>query len=1448
MPKLLASRPFRIALIILVLGGVGVGGLFALHKYRKRAALQTALASGTAAYEAKQYSKAAGELGRYLTANRRDIPVLLKYADAQTRCRPQSKGSVQQAINALETVLRIDPGHKEAGERLTGFYLALGSPIEAERVARAWLKASPLDAGAARQLASALLTQNRAEKTDEATSILKKAVADHPDDARCCRMLAFLMAGQKDGYVAAERLLEEAVKRNAQSAAMRLAQASFHAVLLAEPVTTAPSGREARPDPQEMARRTRQVISELDEAAKLSSTDVDILLELGQLYQDMGVQEKADSQFDLAEKTAPANPNIYLARAQAILRVEDPAAGAALADRMLAAPVGEQRFDLLPLAAEFYAMADRVDDAAKCIDELRRTSSPPEALVYLDGVIAMAKNETFKAAAAFEEAVRRSPQYARAHLLLGRCHVRNGQPRQAVSPMKEYVRLRRAQNDRAATGLLELARVYWTLGRFEEALKTVGEAGAWREARSTSVVAWARLTRVKMQAEMCSPRGAKPDATVIKSLYSDVKELTAAGSESAKSMTMQILLAQLTAWRGQPDEAVGILKAARDQLEDKLAATQALTDIYVEAGKYEQAVAECNTAIGMANSSQKPALQIRLAKIYSVKGEIEAARKALESAAADTGAGRTGLQLELARLLLDQKQTEQARELLIKIVSQDGRDLVSRLMLLATEPVAGKGPSRQELVEQVKLIEGPSGVNWRYWQAMVWLNAGDWASHSKEIASLLEECLTRDPEWDVAMLAMGSLYDKIGETNKALDFYRRGFVANPGNMSLGVRYLALAAKAERWNEVDEALGRLPKPEEVKDPALQQFLQQHRLAQAIRRGNTDQAVALLQARLADPKDFQARLQLAGIMQRAKDEAKAEALLAEAARIAPDSAEVLAAQVGLHLSRSRFDQALQLCDQALARKPDAQTRKLRARVQEAKGDLTQAESDLKQVAEDKNTAEEGYLALGRFQFRHSRSVQAIESWRKGLTAVPKSVQLRGAIIEVLLNSGDEKERQEAIRLVDERLTEDPRDPDFLLMRADILSPTKPKEAEELCEIVAQAHPNMVGAFARLANFAAARGQMDRAIQIVDRGLAGGGRDARLMLLRSQYLLADSPNRAATAAREVLEIQPDNESAAIVLSDALVRSGAGNEAIGELTKFLAQANTAGMVNARLALARLHALAAGAFLEDQNSAKASESLHIADELIQQAGALSPDGSGVVQARLLWHSVQGRWTELVSLANEHLKKKPDDIAVADYAGILLMEAKDPSHQSAAVDLFKRVVAQRPKDAAAYSKLGLAHFQAGRVGEARSTFEAGLAVDPKYLQLINDLAWILCEEQHDPNAAMKLAEKAVQDGADEPYFWDTWGVVLYRLGRLDESRIALEKAVAHPRVNAATRQSATLHLARTLAGTDKAASRRLLEELLKTPAEQMKMPATEQEEARKLLAQVSLVGVSQRSN
>jgi len=1047
-----SSRPLKISLVLLVVGCAGVAGILVLHKQRKQAAIQAALVKGTAAYDAREYTKAAAELGRYLTANRRDCVVLMKYADAQIRRRPQTKESIWQAMRALETVVRIDSAYPGAAEQLTEMYLLLGAPLEAEHIARAWRAASPKEAGPRRQLATALL---RRQKTDEAVAELKAVVAEHPHEVKCWRMLAFTYF-QKNDRAAAEKTVNEAVETNPESMAARVARANLMAATLRlQPLPAAPGSRRADSQPADLHTRTQQVIAELDEAAKLGSDDPATLLELGKLYIDFELLDKANAQFDLAEKIAPDNPGVYLTRGKITLEeIDDPAAGAALADRMLAAPLGEQRFDMFAMAVEFYAGAGRADDALRCIQELRDRGASASILRCAEGVLALATEESFRAVAALEEVVRRSPQYARAHLLLGRSYVRTGNPRRAVSPFREYVRLRQNEGVPAVAGQFELAGAYWAIDKHEEALDTVKKALA--SATRISQVNRAGLTVFKIEADMARPGGKKPDPTVIESHYRDLSRMFARNPGLSDNPSMQVLHGRLTAWHGDLDGAVKILTTARDRFPKRLDITQALMEIYSDAGKYDEAIAECKLAAGIADPLRVSAWQARLAALYASKGEWDNARQTLESAAAEaSGAFRKSLRMRLARLLLQQKQVDEAREILAAVAGENGDDLPSRLMLLAIQPAAGSGFSRQELLEEVKRIEGPNGLNWRYWQAALWLGQEDWELRRKEIQLLLEECLARDPEWDAAILAMGDLYEKTQERYRTLDLYNRGFASNVNNALIAARLLYVAAEARRWSEVDQVLDRFPPT--LADPKLQKFVQHHRLLQAMRRGDIEGAIALLKTRFTDTSDYQARLQLASILRSRDDNAQADALLAEASRIAPDAPEVLSDQVDQYLEANKFEEALQLCNQAVAKKPGLETYTLRARVWETKGDLAQAVQDLGRVAEVAETAEEGYLALGRLHSRHGRYPQALDSWRKGLAAVPKSVRLRNALAEVLIASGDEKERQEGERLVNEWLAEHPDDEAFLLMRADSLFPTDPKRAQEICEKVAEAHPD-------------------------------------------------------------------------------------------------------------------------------------------------------------------------------------------------------------------------------------------------------------------------------------------------------------------------------------------------------------------------------------------------------
>ncbi|MDM8007790.1 MAG: tetratricopeptide repeat protein [Phycisphaerae bacterium] len=740
------------------------------------------------------------------------------------------------------------------------------------------------------------------------------------------------------------------------------------------------------------------------------------------------------------------------------------------------------------------------------------------------------------------------------------------------------------------------------------------------------------------------------------------------------------------------------------------------------------------------------------------------------------------------------------------------------------------------------------------------------------------ECLAEDPAWDAAAVALGALYERTGEEGRAIDVYRNVFSAGSGSLLVARRLATLAARAQRWDEVDRVVRVLP-----ADDLLSQRLQ---LMLAVQRGERDRSIGLLREIIARDKegsDVAARLQLSALLRETDDIQEAEQLLQDAGRLAPDSPEVLAARVQVHLGKGEIEPARKLCEEAIARASRADQYQLLAQVHEAADDLPSAEAVLRKMVATKEFAEAGYLALGRLFYRTGNAGKAIECWREGLSAAPQSRLLRSAMAEAMLAGDSSDQVAEAARILDELIAERPDDLAVLLLRADHLHRTDPTQGEAELDRLEQLHREDPAILKKRLQFAArhaqaaearglaaeARIQRTRAVELADRALRFNPRDTNLLLLKSGILIADHPSLAAAAARQALDIVPGSEAAML----AYLRSVASRtppspveveQALTVGRTFLSRSDAAQAVDFRLAMADLYGVLAGRNPEYREQA---------DTLISQAAEIAPRSPSPVLARLRWHAAAGQWDRVLETANAYRKTRPDDAAVANAAGFLLLESHERKFQESSLSLLQSVLDLRPTEPQSYLNLGIALNKLGRPSEAKTVFQQGLqalpntpillmalgslqcatgqyadalatyrqalAVEPDNYRVLNDLSYMLCENLNNPTEAETLAAKAIQKGVDDASLWDTWGVILYRLGRLDDSRLALEKSLGHPRIQSPTRQAATFHLARTLAQRDPAQSRALLDRLLRTPPAERQMAAADFEEAQRLLASIS---------
>lgn len=92
--------------------------------------------------------------------------------------------------------------------------------------------------------------------------------------------------------------------------------------------------------------------------------------------------------------------------------------------------------------------------------------------------------------------------------------------------------------------------------------------------------------------------------------------------------------------------------------------------------------------------------------------------------------------------------------------------------------------------------------------------------------------------------------------------------------------------------------------------------------------------------------------------------------------------------------------------------------------------------------------------------------------------------------------------------------------------------------------------------------------------------------------------------------------------------------------------------------------------------------------------------------------------------------------------------------------------------------LGAAYEQLGRFDEAVETFETIIANSPNHAPSLNYLGYMLADRNERLEYAYDLLKRAIDISPDNPAYLDSYGWVLYRLGRYQEALVQLERAVA----------------------------------------------------------------------
>jgi tetratricopeptide (TPR) repeat protein len=170
---------------------------------------------------------------------------------------------------------------------------------------------------------------------------------------------------------------------------------------------------------------------------------------------------------------------------------------------------------------------------------------------------------------------------------------------------------------------------------------------------------------------------------------------------------------------------------------------------------------------------------------------------------------------------------------------------------------------------------------------------------------------------------------------------------------------------------------------------------------------------------------------------------------------------------------------------------------------------------------------------------------------------------------------------------------------------------------------------------------------------------------------------------------------------------------------------------------------------------------------------------------RTQWGDRKGRWVSFERLespwnggghATIVIRPRSDDDAVRPALAAAIALEDEGRHAEAAAR-YREILAAHPNSSVAWTDLGNAEVQLGNRAAAEDAFRKALALDASSRDAMNNLAWLLYQDQR-LDEAESLARKAVaQPGPDSYLVLDTLARVLAAKGACDEALRTFQQAI-----------------------------------------------------------------------
>ena len=1418
-----ARAKARTLAIVAMISVLLVAGALIGHRVRKRMMVQRALAEGTTAFERADWNTAGIMLARYLAARPADPVILAKYAQAQLSMKPLRPRHIGQAMNAYRRLLNVNPADARVFRRLALLYETTGNYGDLAYIARRHREQIPDDPHAPLALAKALLHQHKSDaaraELEDLVGRLAERAEKYPDVVEACVLLCYLSQpnNEKRDLEQGLQWLDHAIAYDPR-APLPLA----HRAALLRSMSQDAAAEDAE-------RLLADAHVDLARAETLPVRDPRVRLMLCEQWTAHGEFDRAAAQLATAAEATAEHVREFIIDPQdwsalqfiqaaklALLRgaVAD---GVQLArDARVQFQDHPRRVETLPLAIDLLLNAGNVAEARDCLTEYTDTIAIQHAhptgdprVARVRAQVALAEDKPYEVIDLLEPVVGGPAAPASLRALLAEAYSRTGQ----LGRMTRILQNDSGETTLSPTRARLLARAYLEQGDWKRAREVLRLRTPDRTGDTDS-----EILRLTAEVGLACENAAPP--AVLEALTSKLAALKQAHPERAD---VRILLATIADKQGQVADAQAELESAIAECQQNLGASLALARLHTRQRRLTQAEEVLGAACAAHGTEATAWLALSEMLVHSQR--IDEARAALHRGleAASTPDENRRIALRLASIDVVHGNVEAGLAALQALAARDPSDVEVHALLLEQPALMQDPAAAAELLGQIKAVEGKNGLRWRYQQTRLWLAGDDWRTRQDEIADLLKYCVDADPRWAAPVLALGDMYERLGDWNNAEAVYSNGFQLG-GSIAVADRLRELLQRQSRFTEVRDLL------ERMKQKLDERPLSARRLALALGEGRYDEAIRELELRVAGAeKDAMDLVRLAELTYAQNgDVQRANECLDDAAALGAGAAIVARTRAYILRREQRFEEAVAVLDDLVETAQTPEAFLLRASYHANVGATDLAERDYAEVvrvAPDPRA----HALLAEFYSRTNRLDEAVTAWHAGVSRYPDSQLLHCGLVRAWLARGEPDDRAQARATLNELAERAPNDTRILWLRAVDRAAENTAagaaEARALLRSAIRSAPTNADTYTGLLAIAFELGEYETGRELALRGLEVNPGNTDLLLRQAQAELAlDELDAARRAARSVLVHDRESPGAYEVILEAarrgddpatlrrelatldeLVARDPTNEPL-QLLRARARVALGDTGTARTELEEYRAsdagrqcVAAHVFLADLyrvggDFAKAHAYLDVAAEL-------NPRHMGALHARLALLATQKRYDELANLVRTHPGDNRQQANTLLAAATLLAES--PTHLDAAIELCQRAASLAPDNVSVQLNLGNLLYLRGDRSAAEQAYRAALQAAPHHAETLNNLAWILAGHESRTDEALACARQAVALRPEDANFHDTLGVVLMKVpDRLEEARDEFRRCAALAPSGSPGRAKALFHLAQVCGRLD----------------------------------------------